>query len=527
MDGAFVLGSENSVAGDDMTKGVVKGSKIGSAARRKLADISNLQQRPKMVNQEAKQLPISLTTKEYVEKLQKENMTLMKLLAERNKIIELSGIELQKLRINLQKMQQQNLQLAQANSQMLAELNLGKDRLKALQHELGCKNGLLNARKLDLEVKAKRLRCQNTGNEVGTSKCNEAGESSQADKGDYKPCHTNRRRQSKNQSLVPTTAEPVPAKENVENKRLCLRRQSARFKSEESEPTEHLFEIDKASGPTIVKLVHTKEHADKKRRSRRQSARFKSEEPEPNEDLLCNEAGESSQADKGDYEPCHTNRRQQSENQSLGSTTVEPVHAKENVENKRRCLRRQSARSKSEESEPTEDLFEIDKASGPTIAKLVHIKEQGDKKRRHSRRQSARFKSEEPGPIEDLFEIDKALGPTTLKPVHHAKESIGNKRSKSEEPEQSEDFFEIHDAKFPVSPLIDDSVHETDPMAPALSIKKEDEGNTALSLEAQEIRRSSVGRPLRRAAEKIQSYKEISINVKMRRQQDLRSGSLK
>lgn len=92
-------------------------------------------------------------------------------------------------------------------------------------------------------------------------------------------------------------------------------------------------------------------------------------------------------------------------------------------------------------------------------------------------------------------------------------------RSKSEEPEQSEDFFAIHDAKFPVSPLIDDSVHETGQMAPALSIKKEDEGNTALSLEAQEIRRSSVGRPLRRAAEKIQSYKEISINVKMRRLQ--------
>lgn len=37
-----------------------------------------------------------------------------------SKIIELSGIELQKLRINLQKVQQQNLLLAQANSQMLA-----------------------------------------------------------------------------------------------------------------------------------------------------------------------------------------------------------------------------------------------------------------------------------------------------------------------------------------------------------------------------------------------------------------------
>jgi hypothetical protein len=90
-------------------------------------------------------------------------------------------------------------------------------------------------------------------------------------------------------------------------------------------------------------------------------------------------------------------------------------------------------------------------------------------------------------------------------------------RSKSEEPEQCEDFFEIHDAKFPVSPQIDDSVHETGQMALALSIKREDEGNTALSLEAQEIRRSSVGRPLRRAAEKIQSYKEIPINLKMRR----------
>lgn len=37
-----------------------------------------------------------------------------------SKIIELSGIELQKLRINLQKTKQQNFQLAQANNQMLA-----------------------------------------------------------------------------------------------------------------------------------------------------------------------------------------------------------------------------------------------------------------------------------------------------------------------------------------------------------------------------------------------------------------------
>ncbi|KAG6669767.1 hypothetical protein CIPAW_01G266600 [Carya illinoinensis] len=340
MDGDIILDLENCVAGDGNAKGMVKGPKIGSAPRKRLADITNLQQQQqlKAVNQDVKQLTISLTTKEYIEKLRKENMTLMKLLVERNKIIELSVIELQKLRINLLKVQQQNLQLAQANSQMLAELNSGKDRLKALQHELGCKNGLLKARKLDLEV--------------GTTKRDEAGELSQADRRDTKPCHTNRRRQSKRQSLAPTTVNQVHAKETVEIKSRNLRRRSTRLKTEEPEPTEDMFEIDDASGPTSLR----------------------------------------------------------------------PVHPKENIGNKRHCLRRQSA------------------------------------------------------------------------------------RFKSEEPEQAEDLFEIEDAKFPVSPVVDDLVHDI--------------GRTRSGLfEAQQMRRSSVGRPLRRAAEKVQSYKETPINVKMRRQE--------
>lgn len=57
---------------DDNAKGMVKGPKIGSATRKRLADITNLQQHQlKAVNQEVKQLPISLTTKEYIEKLQR------------------------------------------------------------------------------------------------------------------------------------------------------------------------------------------------------------------------------------------------------------------------------------------------------------------------------------------------------------------------------------------------------------------------------------------------------------------------
>lgn len=40
------------------------------------------------------------------------------------KIIELAGAEIQKMRINLQKMQQRNHELAQSNSQMLAVCSL-------------------------------------------------------------------------------------------------------------------------------------------------------------------------------------------------------------------------------------------------------------------------------------------------------------------------------------------------------------------------------------------------------------------
>lgn len=135
-----------------------------------------------------------------------------------SKIIELSGAELQKMRVSLQKLQLQNWNLAQSNSQMLAvclvfalslsfkfisriiqfsviltkfllivqELNLGKDKvkvclkiqvhwlwgycfslclnsqhcsfqLKELRHELGCKNALLKAKNMELEVRSNLL----------------------------------------------------------------------------------------------------------------------------------------------------------------------------------------------------------------------------------------------------------------------------------------------------------------------------------------------------------------------------------
>ncbi|KAI8029417.1 SHUGOSHIN 2 [Camellia lanceoleosa] len=276
-EGFFVLGSENSLVGDKpKVEKTAKGS-FGSVARKRLCDISNLPQQTKPLSQVDKELLVSNTTKEYIEQLQKENMALMKLLVDRNKIIELSGIELQKLRVNLQKLQQQNSQLAQANSQMLVELNSGKDRLKALHHELGCKNGLLKARGLELEEKAKVRTSKKLDNQkVRTCKSEEARESLEADRAENKPRNTNKIGKQQSKSLGPSSVKQVLLRDKTEsNSSVGLRRKSARFKSEEPEPTGDVSEIDDAKTENKSRVC-----------LRRQSARFKSEEPESTEDVF-------------------------------------------------------------------------------------------------------------------------------------------------------------------------------------------------------------------------------------------------
>ncbi|KAK1570982.1 hypothetical protein Q3G72_010160 [Acer saccharum] len=351
MDGLRVLNTENcDVVAGNIKKGqkLPKVSKMGTPTRKTLADISNLQQPSKPSNQNLKSpKALPFATQDYFEKLQMENMNLVKVLAERNKIIELSGVELQELRINLQKLQQQNSQLAQANSQMLAELNSGKDRLRALNHELGCKNGLLKARKVMSESKAETVTCLTSGDQVGADKSDDAGKIVEADDG------------NNNTSSISSTVKLIQAAEKVDNKRPSLRRKSTTFKFEEAEPMEGRLSL------------------------RRQSTRFTCEEPESSKD-------------------------------------------------------RQTARLRSEETEP------------------------------------------EPEPVENLYELD--------------------------------------DDKFPVSPLRDSVVHESGPTSDTSVQEEHREGNGALKDEAQESRRRYTGRPSRRAADKVQSYKEITLKVKMRRE---------
>ncbi|KAF3972172.1 hypothetical protein CMV_004296 [Castanea mollissima] len=230
---------------------MAKRSSFGSIMRKKLSDITNLQAQGSP-SQDEKQPVISQPDKEFIDKLLKERMTLVKLIAERNKIIELSGAELQKMRVSLQKLQLQNWNLAQSNSQMLAELNLGKDKLKELRHELGCKNALLKAKNMVLESEIlfnllgkTESKHKNSGSQEGEVAA--AEQSLHVTNGDDKTCKRSRRRTARSQSMGPsTTHQKVVDKEKVENKRRCLRRQSARFKSQEREPTENLFEIEDA-----------------------------------------------------------------------------------------------------------------------------------------------------------------------------------------------------------------------------------------------------------------------------------------
>lgn len=250
MEGVL-LDTENIVAGTGATTTMatmagerisVKRPSLGSAMRKKLSDITNGQQRSGLGSPlpDENSKPIPSTTKYYIEQLHKENTTLLRLVEEKNKIIELRGLELQKIQMNMKKTHQQNFQLAQANSQMLAELNFGKDRLKALQHELGCTVALLKAKNLELEEKLK------ISHQEKPATCEELPEPSQHATDDTKPCNPpNGRRQSRriSSSRKSAVTQKHSAKDD-NNKRICLRRQSSASRSGEPELTEDLFEIE-------------------------------------------------------------------------------------------------------------------------------------------------------------------------------------------------------------------------------------------------------------------------------------------
>ncbi|XP_011089959.1 SHUGOSHIN 2 isoform X2 [Sesamum indicum] len=228
---------------------MAKRSSFGSMVRRRLSDITNSQPQPKSPSCPEKLPPDAASAKEYIDHLAKENMALVKLIQDKNKIIELTGIEIQNLRTCLQKMQLQNWNLAQANTHMLAELNLGKERLKGLQHEVMCKEALLKTKNLQLkgqgEVNLQKTELQ----EAVVTK-----ESALNEDKSTRSCNDGRRRRlSRSRSLGSSVIPPQHAeKEAIVNKRRCLRRQSASSRIRQpEEPADNLFEIDDAKFPVV------------------------------------------------------------------------------------------------------------------------------------------------------------------------------------------------------------------------------------------------------------------------------------
>ncbi|KAJ0694059.1 putative shugoshin [Helianthus annuus] len=242
MEDIYVFDSNNDLVIEDKPKVEIRAkTSIVNSGRKKLADISNMPSAPTTLTQDNKSRPNSSTMKDYIEQLQKENVALKKLLADKNKIIEISGAELQKLRMTLQKMQQQNLHLAQSNSQLLADLNSGKDRLKELQHQLGCKNGVLIAKKLELEGKRKTKACETNETKAKVSEHEEIGVCTVPESSKDQQSNTNGRQKSK--SLC-SAVKKIQEKDAGDNERSVARRQSARFKHDEPKPAEDTFHTD-------------------------------------------------------------------------------------------------------------------------------------------------------------------------------------------------------------------------------------------------------------------------------------------
>ncbi|KAF8039495.1 hypothetical protein BT93_B1883 [Corymbia citriodora subsp. variegata] len=203
----------------------VKRASFGHAvARKALSDITNSPLQAKFPCDDGKQqqLRLSPATKDYVNQLLEEKMALIKVIEERNKMIELSGAELQKLRISYQKVQLQNWNLAQTNSQMLAELQSGREKIRILQHELVCKDAVIKAKNLELQGKGEVNR-QKKGSKIKEEEEKEATESLPKPDDRAKPSNRDRKRGQKSRCTVSDGIQQDSNPKSQNLQKTCLR----------------------------------------------------------------------------------------------------------------------------------------------------------------------------------------------------------------------------------------------------------------------------------------------------------------
>ncbi|EFH58927.1 predicted protein [Arabidopsis lyrata subsp. lyrata] len=501
-------------AGEGVPINKAKGEKMvleppmNSAQRRKLGDITNLQNQKNLMNQGAKQQKQAIL----------ENMRLMKVVTERDGI----KSELKKLRIDFQKVQEQNLLLAQANARILA--------LKVLQHELGCKNGLVMARKLLLKAHANAC-----GGACRTFQPNDADHENASESSNVNSLQINEKANNKRRvsgrknptnsevlDIIDRLAETCPTEDNIDNKKL-----SASFKTRATGQTVNLQKVVDTRENKEDARVSLKKHPDWVKSQepepsenpyessrfplRRRSARLKSQEPEPSESL---------------HESIETTRRKRStisvrqsgmfNIQELGVIqNLNGLHDDQEIAAKAGCsVRELSTGSKPEAVEPHDS------------------KQITGKSRVSLRRQSARFNFQElcvtenlNGPHNDQTIAANArccASEQSIRSKHKAvephdmKETIGKSRVSSRRQSANiETPRAIKESADP--PLHDDIIEESSHVSSSVSMElKRESKNKPTCDESEEMRKTTVGRPSRQAAEKIKSYKEPSLKEKMR-----------
>ncbi|XP_066341221.1 shugoshin-1-like isoform X2 [Miscanthus floridulus] len=227
------------------------------ASRRKtLCDITNLSKRdpadlPVVPDESACPAAPAPASAGGVEKFAQlvKNEELVRHLAERDEIIQLSGAEIQKLRVA-------NSELARTNSQMMAEVNLARNRLKALQHELACSRASLKVKTSDLEDVKKTMQRRNAPvqrtQHLGPDR---AAQTKDGDVVDAEPDsdasrarsiqrsgNASRKRVLRSRSLGPTTSAKVALPKD-KDRDASQRRKSMRI-PQPGNRTEDLFEIE-------------------------------------------------------------------------------------------------------------------------------------------------------------------------------------------------------------------------------------------------------------------------------------------
>nr|XP_018679970.1 PREDICTED: shugoshin-1-like isoform X11 [Musa acuminata subsp. malaccensis] len=307
--------------------------------------------------------------------------------------------------------------------QLMKELNLGKDRLKVLQHELGCTLSILKLKTSELEEKEKLIKelLNKIGSEVGSTRCEEVEANATQLANDKKICNPNKKRKLKQQPLGPIAlVHQVASEGKVDGRRRrSLRTKSSGLKSESCEFVNDLLKRDDGRSPMTHRVGLEEKVVGRRSSFRTRSCSLKSE------------SHESMELHKIDDAILPVNFQ---------------VPSEEKIDGRRKSLRRRSGYLKSESCEPTENSVKMEDAKF-----LVYT-----------------IKNE------NLHEEAIAHGDCSTSSISN----ISVERVKNEKQN---------------------------------SIGSSELGNQ----EGQ--RRSSVGRPLRKAAEKVGSYKEMNLNVKMRR----------